>query len=212
MKRSAKVCLNSDWGKQGLSKGKQGVSKTLCSLQAVLLSRGSGHKDQGQSFQRQLLDLLAPLEAHWLQLFLESCEKRGDPGTPVLVLGDLAKATRLLWSLWPIYCQVKLQGKKQEFWLAQVLTKFLLLSLLGFQLGHLHTVSPFVLRHTCRGQRMKMSHVNCKISGWVELTKTGGECRHPRSHTWKTRLKDSCSSQMLLGNRIVEYCQFLGSA
>lgn len=51
-----------------------------------------------------------------------------------------------------------------------------------------------------------------KISGCTELTNAGGECRDLRSGAWKTRLKDSCGSQMLLWNWIVEYCQFLESA
>lgn len=67
MKRSAEVCLNSDWGKQG----KLFAHSRHCCYKDDLIIR-----DWGQGAQKQLIGLLALLAACWVELLLGRCEKQ----------------------------------------------------------------------------------------------------------------------------------------
>lgn len=67
MKRSAEVCLNSDWRKQG----KLFAHSRHCCYQEDLIIR-----DWCQGVQKQLIGLLALLAACWVELLLGRCEKQ----------------------------------------------------------------------------------------------------------------------------------------
>lgn len=203
MKRSAQVCLNSDWGKQGklLGHSKQ------CYYRGDLVIT-----DRGQDFQKQLIGLLASLDARWAEPVLGRCERQWstkEPHASPARLNQCPKAA--LKHLTHLLSDQTPEDKLGNFDLDKRRSSICCWVSWAASLG-ISTLSPFVPRQAHRGQRMKMPHVSFKISGWLELTKTGGEHRDLRSRAWKTRLKDSCSSQMLLGNQIVKYCQFLGSA
>ena len=73
MKRSAEVCLNSDWGKQG----KLFAHSRQCCYQEDLVIT-----DRGQDSQKQLIGLLASLEARWAEPLLGRCEKQWSTKEP----------------------------------------------------------------------------------------------------------------------------------
>lgn len=190
MKRSAEVCLNSDWGKQG----KLFAHSMHCCYQEDLIIR-----NWCQGVQKRLIVCLPCLQhAEW-SCFWEGVRNSGGvrnggaPRSPTPVLRDLTNVLRV---------SDQTPGDKLGNFDSH---KHILLSLVSYQLGHLYTVFTFVPRLAQRGQRTEKPQVSFKISGWVELTKAEGECRDLGSQAWMTRLKDSCSSQILLGNWTVKY-------